>query len=261
MLQPRSAGLAVDEIGPSLFSEVERRVRDEIDLLELSAQCRVNPTTLRKILQERSVSRYAEKKIRAGLGFSPFPGGISNRPSTVERLREINRLYREKGTLSAVGRMVGLSRERIRQLLLRGAQIGLFEYASPASPFPSREKILDDYGRFLKLGAVAEVNRLSPAVLRRLCRSYRIRPEELAAIRRDRRWRVCIDLYISLAQEIGHHPTTTEMLRLKGGRSLQWLIRKGWGSIEAFRIALRISPPGKASKRSGAPDAGRQEGP
>jgi len=79
--------------------------------------------------------------------------------------------------------------------------------------------------------------------LRRLRRSYRITREELAAVRNDRRRMACIDLYLCLAQEIGHHPTAAELQRLKPGRSLQWQIRKGWGSIEAFRSALKIPPP------------------
>lgn len=128
MLSLGSGGRALHEADTSLISEVTKMVRDEIDLLEVSSRCRVNPTTLRKILEERPVSRYVEKKIRVGLGFAFPPNKNSSRLSTVERLREIHRLYREKGTLAAVGRTMGLSRERVRQLLVRGAKIGLFEY-------------------------------------------------------------------------------------------------------------------------------------
>lgn len=243
MLHSRSGELVLDETASSLFSEVARVVRDGIDLLEISARCRVNPTTLRKILEERPVSRYAEKKIRAGLGFSPPPGGMPSQPSKLKRLHEVHRLYREKGTLAAVGRTMGLSRERVRQLLVRGAEIGLFEYMPRPPSFPSREKLLEDYRKILRLDAVAGVNHLSLDSLRRLCRSYRITREELAAIRNERRRMAFIDLYLCLAQEIGHHPTTAELQRLELGRSLQWQIRKGWGSIEAFRSALKIPPP------------------
>lgn len=145
MLHPGSGGVALNEMEASLFSEVARVIRDEIDLLEVSSRCQVNPTTLRKILEERPVSPPTERKIRAGLGLTPPPGGMSSRLSTVERLCELRRLYQEKGTLAAVGRSVGLSRERVRQLLVKGAEIGLFEYTSRASSFPSRKKILDDH--------------------------------------------------------------------------------------------------------------------
>lgn len=243
MLQTSSGGIALDESVPSLFSEVAKIVRDEIDLLELSSRCRVNPTTVRKILEERRISPYTEKKIRAGLELAPPPAGISGRLSKVERLREIHRLYLEKGTLEAVGRTIGLSRERVRQLLVRGVRIGLFEYSARRISDPSREKILEDYRKFLGLEGVAEVNRLSIATLRRLCRSYRITREELAAVRDDRRRTACIDLYFSLARELGHPPTPAELERLKKGRSLQWQIRKKWGSFDAFRRDLKIPSP------------------
>ncbi|NKE73543.1 sigma factor-like helix-turn-helix DNA-binding protein [Candidatus Manganitrophus noduliformans] len=239
-----SGGFVLDETGASLFSEVAKMVRDEIDLLEVSSRCRVNPTTLRKILEARPVSHYTEKKIRTALGLTALSQAeISNRPSTVERLRELHRIYREKKSLAAVGRTMGLSRERVRQLLVRGAKIGLFEYPFPRPSVPSRRKILDDYKKCLRLDAAAEVNRLSLESLRRLCRSYRITREELAKIRSDRQQMACVDLYILLAQEVGHHPTATELLRLKAGRSLQWQIRKGWGSLRNFRKALGITPP------------------
>ena len=128
MLSLGSGGRALHEADTSLISEVTKMVRDEIDLLELSSRCRVNPTTVRKILEERRISPYTEKKIRAGVELAPPPAGVSGRLSKVERLREIHRLYLEKGTLEAVGRTIGLSRERVRQLLVRGAKIGLFEY-------------------------------------------------------------------------------------------------------------------------------------
>lgn len=245
MLHPNSGGVVLNETEASLFSEVARVVRDEIDLLEVSSRCRVNPTTLRKILEERPVSPPTEKKIRAGLGLTPPPGAVFSRPSRVDRLCKLYRLYQEKGTLAAVGRTVGLSRERVRQLLVRGTEIGLFEYRACSPSGPSREKILEDYKNFLSLNAVAGVNRLSMSALRRLCQYYRITQEELEQIRNERRRMACIDLYLSIVQEMGHHPTTTELSASKSGRSLRWQICRGWGSIEAFRSALRIPSPSK----------------
>lgn len=244
MLHLRSGGGALDETSASLFSEIARMIRDEIDLLAVSSQWHVNPTTLRRILEGRPVSRFVEKKIRAGLKLAPLPGKKSDQPSAMERLREIHRLYQEKRSLRAVGRTMGLSREWVRKLLVKGAEIGLFEYASGRPSFPSREKILDDYRKYLRLDAVAEANRISTTSLRRLHCRYRITRQELATIRSDRLRKDCIDIYLSLVQQIGHHPTTTELRRLKLGRSLHWQIRKRWGSIEVFRSALNVpSPP------------------
>lgn len=242
-----SPGLLDPTDATRLFSEVARRVHNEIDLLEVSSRCRVNPTTLRKILEARPISYDAGKKIFAGLRSPTAAGEGPVRPSRVERLRTIHRLYQEKGTLAAVGRAIGLSRERVRQMLVKGTKIGLFQYTARALPLPSREKILEDYRKLLSLEAISKENRLSLLSLRRLCRSYGITREELVKIQSDRRRMECVDLYITLAQEVGHHPTSTELQRLKRGRFLYWRIQKGWGSIETFRRALHIPRPRTAA--------------
>lgn len=96
MLYSGSGGPALHGAGLSLFSEVTKMVRDEIDLLEVSLRCRVNPTTLRKILEEHPISRYIEKKIRAGLRFTTPRGKHSSRLSTVQRLRELHQLIERR---------------------------------------------------------------------------------------------------------------------------------------------------------------------
>ncbi len=131
-----SEGFPLDETTARLFSELTKRVRDEIDLLELSSRCRVYPTTLRKVLNEQPVSRDTGKKVLIGLGLASAPAETTDSPSTVARLRDVHRLYQEKGSLAAVGRTIGLSRERVRQLLVRGAKIGLFVYLPRSASTP-----------------------------------------------------------------------------------------------------------------------------
>ena len=48
--------------------------------------------------------------------------------SKIKRYQNIFQLYKEHGTLEKVGREVGRTRERIRQILVRGNRHGLFEY-------------------------------------------------------------------------------------------------------------------------------------
>jgi ribosomal protein S14 len=45
-----------------------------------------------------------------------------------ERLLELHERYRRAGTLEAVGREMGVTRERVRQLLRKGAWMGLYPY-------------------------------------------------------------------------------------------------------------------------------------
>ncbi|MFQ5949126.1 MAG: hypothetical protein ACE5J1_00365, partial [Nitrospiria bacterium] len=50
-----------------------------------------------------------------------------------------------------------------------------------------------------------------------------------------------------IVRALGHHPTTTELQKMKKGRYLQAKIRKLWGSFGAFRKTLDIPPPYRRS--------------
>ncbi|MFQ5949662.1 MAG: hypothetical protein ACE5J1_03125, partial [Nitrospiria bacterium] len=50
-----------------------------------------------------------------------------------------------------------------------------------------------------------------------------------------------------IVRALGHHPTTTELQKMKRGRYLQAKIRKLWGSFGAFRKTLDIPPPYRRS--------------
>jgi hypothetical protein len=55
---------------------------------------------------------------------------MQRKRSRLERLLEVHRLYQAHGTLAATAKALGLSRERVRQLLIQGSKVGLFEYRS-----------------------------------------------------------------------------------------------------------------------------------
>ncbi len=145
-----------------LFTEIARRVRNRIDLLEVASLCRVTSMTIKKVLQARPISPCVEKKIRIGLGLErPAKPSFGRRPSTVERLLKVYRLYQEMGTLAAVGRTMRLSRERVRQLLVLGDEVGLFQYRSGRLLPPSTEKVLYEHYSLVGPGAAAESSRFS----------------------------------------------------------------------------------------------------
>ena len=56
----------------------------------------------------------------------------------VERLKHVHKLYEDLGTLAA-GRVIGVTRERVRQLLVKGSHLGLFEYKPFEYPFVAKE--------------------------------------------------------------------------------------------------------------------------
>lgn len=237
----------VEETDISVFSKLADMVKDKIDLLETASRLGVAPSTISKIIEGRPISRYIETKIHDVFRADPLLRAAPRRQTTVERMLEVNRIYRELGTLQAVADRIGLSRERVRQLLSKGADIGLFEYRPFKQPLLSKEKILSDYRRFLKLNMVAKVNKISLPYLQQLRSVHKIKGEELAAVR-TAGWRLqCIDTYNSIARELGHYPTTTELQKMKKGRYLQAKIRKLWGSFGAFRKTLGIPSPYRRS--------------
>ncbi|MFY9270434.1 MAG: hypothetical protein WAO55_11885 [Candidatus Manganitrophaceae bacterium] len=155
---------------------------------------------------------------------------------------EVYRLYQEKKSLRAVGREVGLSCERVRQLMEKGAVIGLFEYRPEKPPVLSREKILKDYQKFLSLSRVAKKSGISTNYLTKLIAQHQITKEDLSAAWREGRRTECIDQYLAIASKLGHHPTTSELHRSKSTRSLAFKIRRLWGSLEAFREESAFIP-------------------
>lgn len=236
---------APNPVGPEgrLSTQLREMIADHNDLLHASPRFGVTPSTLRKILAGGSISRFIRKKIDRVLGAKAGSGQTPQRRSRVERLLEVHHLYQTRGTLQRAGDEIGLSRERVRQLLVKGAEFGLFEYKPRSEVHLPREKILADYGRLLTLKAVAQANRISPCRLCRLLKAHRIVDSELEKIRSDSKKAICIGEYEEVVRALGHHPTTTELQRFATTRSLAIRIRKCWGSVEAFRADLAISLP------------------
>lgn len=213
----------------------------------------VHPGTLEKILHNKKVSLPTRKKLLTLIKGKTTTASSENRseskqskilkPSLVEKLHQAYNLYQEKGTLEAVGRHLGLTRERVRQILVKGTQLGLFEYKPFDYPYIPREKILEDYKSLLNFNAVAMANNISATYLSKLFTAYNITQKELGSVRIVAHKQRCIDKYKLIMNELGHHPTTTELQRSKSWRYLSIKIPKLWGSFNAFREELKIPKP------------------
>lgn len=232
-------------------------VANKVDLWRISDRLNVNPSTVQKILEGNQVSRSVTKKIHAALERSGTLDvkrtrrkDLSPNHSTIERLMEVYSLYEKEKSLREVGRRLGISWERVRQLLKKGEAIGLFKYEPPKAPLLSREKILRDYRKFLKMTKVAKVNHVSANYLSKQIALLGISDEELQAVRTEERKLQSIRQYDALVRKRGVHPTTTELNRSKATRSLAFNIRRSWGSLEAFRKERNIVP-GMPVQKSG----------
>lgn len=227
-----------------ILTRLRKRVGNPVDLLEISSRSGVTPSTLRKILAGGPVSRFVEKKIGPVLEEEGNVRPALWKRSSVERLLEVYRLYQQKGTLQAVGGELGLSRERVRQLLRIGMEAGLFEY-KPSNRLTreisiTKEKILDDYECLLNLKAVAQANKVSRSHLCRLLKFHRIADCDLKQRRIAGKKRLCIARYDTVVRSLGYHPTTTELQQVRSTRSIGAQIRKFWGSIDVFRAERGI---------------------
>lgn len=240
-------------IEPSTLIRLRAMVTNKTDILRVSDRLNVNPSTVEKILEGNPVSRSVKRKIRAAFTHGEL-NPAESKESTVERLLEVHRLYEKARSLRAVGVKMGVSRERVRQLLEKGSEVGLFEYKPLKLPLIPRQKILKDYKKLLRLNAVARANGVSTAHLSKLIALYQITEEDLKAVRREGGRIKCIEQYDSIVQKFGHHPTTTELQKLKSARYLSAQIRTLWGSFEAFRnerqIAFSVIHDGSASAPS-----------
>ncbi|MBI1824015.1 MAG: hypothetical protein HYR80_07900 [Nitrospirae bacterium] len=131
-------GIADSYSSPGGFNrgKLKEMMREEKQLLQIAFCFRINPTPLRKIVENIPPSSYIIKRLRKveadlnnGKDLMDF---IAHSPRG-EKLVSIFELYQREGSLEKVGRLVHLSRERVRQLLNKGTELGLFEYKKPHS--------------------------------------------------------------------------------------------------------------------------------
>ena len=153
------------------------------------------------------------------------------------------RTYQKGGTLEYVAKKMGLTRERIRQILTKGTQFGLFDYTGRDYHYIDKSKLIEDYARYLSLGAVAKINGVTTHYLRRILTAYKITEKDLEAMKVNSMKSQCIELYKNIEKELGHSPTTTELQYKQKWRYLSMKISRLWGSIDAFREELQIPKP------------------
>jgi hypothetical protein len=230
-----------------IASELRKTVRTGADVLEAASRFGVVPSTIRKILEGRTPSSYLRNIICANLdNHKPPPKPAKIQLVTVARLKQVHRLFRETGTLAGAGRELGLTRERIRQLLLQGSQFGLFDYKTYKPPVIPKKILLEDYKRHLTLTAVAKIHGASIRRVQKLMLIYGITPAQRHALRvslmRAAKKHRLIARYRRITRTLGHHPNTAELYRRsKDSFHLVRSILCYWGSFHAFQNELGIT--------------------
>ena len=214
-----------------------------------AARLGVHPSTLRKMTSGASLSTFTIRKLTVRLTAvtsSDQPKYPSDAP--IQRLRDAYALYESLGTLEAVGRRLGVTRERVRQLLAKGTRLGLFKYSGREHLYVPREQLLNAYRRSGSTRKAAQLCGVSPQHYRRLLTAHSIGAGHLLRIRQLRAKCRCIRLYQLMTSQLGHRPTTTEMQSTSAGHSLYATINRLWGSINAFREELSVPAPPKGTR-------------
>jgi len=212
-------------------------------MLKFSCCFGLKPSSLTKLQENKNVSKYLTARFQAIFDQQINLETVLLDSPRVKKIIKIHQLYQITGNLEKVGREYGVSRERIRQLLIQGDKLGLFRYRKKsllAAERLSREKILEDYSGVLRLTRVARMNQISPGLLKKILSEYQISRDELKAIRTEKGKAESVRKYISIVEQIGHHPSSSELQREKEGRYLTTKINRLWGSIRTFRQELGI---------------------
>lgn len=241
---PIPSGRTISVKNISSRDKLKILIGSDLDLLKVSSSLKVGPTTIQKILNGVRVSPYLEMKIKDALErINSLDDLGAGNPRSVDRLLAIYKMYQEEGTLEAVGKKIGLTKERVRQLLASGTRLGLFIYKPYDYPYVPKEKLIGDYIDSLSLHKVARINKISPAYLKKLMTAYSITEKELSGYGLAGRKKQCIEQYNEIVGQLGHHPKTTELVEPSERRSLWARISRVWGSFDAFRKELGIPTP------------------
>ncbi|MFI5305597.1 MAG: sigma factor-like helix-turn-helix DNA-binding protein, partial [Nitrospiria bacterium] len=222
---------------------LRRRIVDKTSLLRISIELGVKPNILQRFMAREPLSQHLVVKIFQKLKDWTDSEEIFFLSVKVQRMLFVHQLYEKIGTLAGVGKEMGLSRERIRQLLRKGDELGLFVYQKrPKLDFLtlSKAKIIDDYRNLLQFQLVAKTNGISIHQFNRLTKHYQITRKQLKAIGKEGQQVKSILHYFSIFNKLGYHPSTSNLQKTNEGRYLSFKISKLWGSIHTFRKNLRI---------------------
>jgi len=155
--------------------------------------------------------------------------------------KTIFRLYKEHGTLEKAGEKVGLTRERIRQILVRGNKHGLFEYPIKKDlisyPFlikyyKNKEELLNDLSNCSKKNEMLKTLNTDIVNFNKLLEYFNLNIRDVQIYSKRKKLKKQYDEYV---EKIGHHPRTTEMRKNKKPRNIWVKITRYWGSMANFR--------------------------
>jgi len=218
-----------------------KKVYDELSTLEKAAR-RLSLTSkkLESLLIEGEcygIFRYTKNTIK--------------HEKKISRLKEVKKIYDKYLTLQKTGYELGITRERVRQLLKEGEQLGLYTYLNPRKRKEKRlRELTKKFNKNILLNVIKDIYcstkickklDLKKQELRYLLNYYEIDRYEYHKLMSMKKY---IRKYSQIVENLGHHPSTTEMNnRKKDWRSVWAGIDRYWGNMETFRREYGIEKP------------------
>lgn len=168
--------------------------------------------------------------------------GLQYTRKETDRLREVVRLYLMTRNRAEVGRILGISRERVRQLLRCAVRAGLIQESRIVStvkyrrvpPSWTRERLTRVIARF-GLARTARRLRMNPATLRRICTLMGVSSEDIKRMRLEYRRKRAVENYRRFCALLGRPVTTADLRHLPGGPGLSMRICLLFGGMRKFR--------------------------
>ena len=161
----------------------------------------------------------------------------------------VSALYAQTHSLKEVGKKLGISRERVRQLMKRADKAGICTYKSydencfdAALSSTTRDALVGEIKGGTSRDAIAQKYKIRSHHIGKLILHYGI--DVKACIQQGRSER-CVKEYFEFFEILKHHPNATELFKLPKGRALGGRIQRYWGSLEKFRKEHGIKPPEK----------------
>jgi predicted ArsR family transcriptional regulator len=157
----------------------------------------------------------------------------------IERLIRIKEIYNQTHTLQQTATILKITRERVRQLLRKGENCGLYHYETYRSrkerelyKIFSRETLVKEMKLQNNTDAIISKLGITEDEFKKLLNFFNIDRKEYVTISKQGK---CLRQYSNVVDILGHHPTTTELSSKREWRNLWFRINRLWGGVDVFR--------------------------
>ncbi|KKQ67068.1 MAG: hypothetical protein US89_C0021G0003 [Candidatus Peregrinibacteria bacterium GW2011_GWF2_38_29] len=162
------------------------------------------------------------------------------------RCQQVKAAYERLGTLEKAGKELGLTKQRVSQILLKGKRIGLFSYERKGRNLKTlkreltREVLINDIESLFSEIKICAKYSINKKKFRSLLRHFSIDFKEYQRATRAGRHMKC---YSKIVDDLGYHPSTTELNSRSDWRKVWHGIRRYWENFENFRKEFGIEKP------------------